>query len=115
MKLPLRVKMLSEDVYADGKIDPDDNFTDRVDAVLDADGQTVIYTESGFFKIPPDDAARIAFAVNHFDEMVTALRFIKDMKSSTYDWNNANMIEVAQETATEALAKLEPATPTRPS
>ena len=115
MKLPLRVVMLSEFVYPDGRIDPDDDFTDRVDAVADADGQTVVYTDSGYFKISQQDAARIVLAMNHFDEMVTTLRFIKDMKSSTYASNNENMLEVAQKKASEALAKLEPSSETRPS
>jgi hypothetical protein len=115
MKLPLRVQMLSEHIYPNGKIDPDDNFEDRVEAVVDADEKTVLYTDAGYFKISVEDAARIAQAMNHFDGLVTALRFIKEMKSSTYGWNNGNMIEVAQEKASEALTKVEPAPAPRPT
>lgn len=60
MKLPIRVKMASE-VF--GGVMPDD-FDDYVDSVVDANGQTVCYTEGGYFKMPREVADLIVAAVN---------------------------------------------------
>ncbi|RQS17105.1 hypothetical protein DIE06_18160 [Burkholderia sp. Bp8998] len=50
------------------------DFADRVERVVDAEGDTVCYTESGFFAMPFLDAHAITVAVNTHQKLVEALR-----------------------------------------
>jgi hypothetical protein len=66
MKLPIRVEMASELVFMGEK--PDEGYRDWVRAVVDADGQTVCYTEDGYFEMSREDADLIVAAVNAYQK-----------------------------------------------
>ena len=79
---PLRIEY-NTDAY----FDPDEEYLqDRyIVGVVDAEGKTVLYTDSGYFKISEERAQYLVQAVNSYQAMKEALEAIVARIDGVYD------------------------------